>query len=192
MLQASLTLHNIVAVHGLGADPYHTWSHVVSADSVDRTQEPKPTEQGPARSSMRIHLLQDLKCHQSSGIIVAEWKQELGKILPLTKRTRLLMQHDSDYVVRNLMCHPEKWNGIIGTNPVCFGHPCDDNQSLCKTQETESEEFSEVSVAQEPSIQPRATKQLLVWCVNTGQWVGGLTVSPGPYPCTGEWKPVRG
>lgn len=60
MLQALLTLYSIVAVHGLGADPYHTWSHVIPADSVDRAQEPNPTEQGPARSSMRVHLLQDI------------------------------------------------------------------------------------------------------------------------------------
>lgn len=60
MLQASLTLHSIVAVHGLGANPDHTWSHAIPADSVDRFQELKPIERGPARSSMRIHLLRDI------------------------------------------------------------------------------------------------------------------------------------
>ncbi|KAL3952385.1 hypothetical protein ACCO45_012328 [Purpureocillium lilacinum] len=49
----------IVAVHGLGADPEHTWTHAAPTDSVGRSQEPTVAEQGPAHNP-RIHLLRDL------------------------------------------------------------------------------------------------------------------------------------
>lgn len=82
------------------------------------------------------------------------------------------------------------WNGIIEgeAEPVCLGHPCDDDDGLCNTEEIEWHEFSGVIVAQR-SIKPRATKQLSVWCASTDQWVGGLTISPRPYPKVGEWSP---
>ncbi|KAK4077222.1 hypothetical protein Purlil1_12436 [Purpureocillium lilacinum] len=49
----------IVAVHGLGADPEHTWTHAAPTASVGRCQEPTATAYRPAHNP-RIHLLRDL------------------------------------------------------------------------------------------------------------------------------------
>ncbi|GJN75978.1 hypothetical protein PLICBS_010089 [Purpureocillium lilacinum] len=49
----------IVAVHGLGADPEHTWTHAAPTASVGGCQEATATEYGPAHNP-RIHLLRDL------------------------------------------------------------------------------------------------------------------------------------
>lgn len=60
------------------------------------------------------------------------------------------MQHDNNAVVRNMICHPENWNGIIGgdTDPVCLGHPCDDDEELYNTEGIEEDEFSGANIAQ--------------------------------------------
>ncbi|KAK4075230.1 hypothetical protein Purlil1_12720 [Purpureocillium lilacinum] len=49
----------IVAVHGLGADPEHTWTHAAPTASVGRSQEPTTTKYRPAHNP-RVHLLRDL------------------------------------------------------------------------------------------------------------------------------------
>ncbi|KAK4074611.1 hypothetical protein Purlil1_12940 [Purpureocillium lilacinum] len=49
----------IVAVHGLGADPEHTWTHAAPTVSLGGSHEPTATEYGPAHNP-RIHLLRDL------------------------------------------------------------------------------------------------------------------------------------
>ena len=116
---------------------------------------------------------------------------EIDRIQPFVKRTRLFLQHDSDSVVRNLMCRPGIWNGIIGggeTEPMCLGHPCDDDEDLCRTEDIESQEFGDTGVAR-TTIERRARKRLSVWCASTGQWVGGLKINPRPYPSAGEWTP---
>ncbi|KAH8430537.1 uncharacterized protein LDX57_008201 [Aspergillus melleus] len=51
----------IIAVHGLGADPKYTWSHPAALGSDNRTQAFDTSEpQGPPASPDRIHLLRDL------------------------------------------------------------------------------------------------------------------------------------
>lgn len=104
LLHALLTLGSIIAVHGLGAHPVYTWSHPISADSVDRTQEPNPTEQGPVNRSTRISLLKDLlpKDFPEARILSFEYNsrwltdapikttEEIGKtLLEEIKATRL-------------------------------------------------------------------------------------------------------
>ncbi|CAH0054140.1 unnamed protein product [Clonostachys solani] len=128
----------IIAVHGLGADPDRTWTQ-----AVERTQEREAAEHRPAHDPARIHLLQDLLKsdfpqarilsfkHNSNWLTDAPVKttEEIGKSLleeikakRLSRRLPIIFIGHSlgGIIIKQALCRDDSQEIIDDTSGIIF------------------------------------------------------------------------